>query len=389
MQKKKILFLMESLRIGGAEKSLLTLLSLLDTEQYDISLFLFRHNGELMGFLPQGITLLPEDKTYRIFDSNWKTAPFRYLLRGDWKRFWHSACYIGGCIWQRITRKPLYIGWNHVRHLFDQHEFQTDIAVAYLERKCIYLTAEQVQAKRKIGFIHNDYSVYPYDAKLDHTYFSLYDHIATVSDHCKDVLVERFPEYSEKFVVIKNMVSVPMIQKMAQEPVDGVTVDPSLKILVTVGRLVPQKGYDIAVQICEELIRQGKRIRWFAVGDGPEREALQQQIDKAGLHDVFILVGAQTNPYKWMNLADVYVQPSRFEGFGITVAEAKTLGKPIVCSDIPEFREQLQTYLNCGIACGISQFVSDIENFMESGKRDESVRLDNSPLFLFQKLICN
>ncbi len=72
LKKKKLLFVMESLRIGGAEKSLLTLLPMLDYEKYDVSLFLFRHNGELMKFLPETVHLLPEDRRYRIFYKDWK-----------------------------------------------------------------------------------------------------------------------------------------------------------------------------------------------------------------------------------------------------------------------------------------------------------------------------
>ena len=51
-----------------------------------------------------------------------------------------------------------------------------------------------------------------------------------------------------------------------------------------------------------------------------------------------------------MNLCDIYVQPSRFEGYGITVAEAKCLGKPIVATNIPEFQEQL-IHKKTGLLC--------------------------------------
>lgn len=376
-KKKKLLFIMESLGIGGAEKSLLTLLSRLDYENYDVDLFLFRHNGELMKFLPKNVHLLPEDDTYKIFDKNWKTAPFNYLKRTDIKRFWHSMLYLFGCIRQRILRKPLYIGWNHVRYLFSVHSIETDIAVAYLERKCIYFVNEKVSAKKKIGFIHNDYSIYPYDYKCDQEAFGSYDWIATVSDHCKAVLIKIFPEYKNKFLVIKNMVSSQMIHALAEEPLpENITRKPGEKIIVTVGRLVHQKGYDIAVQICQELVHNGMKLKWYAVGEGPERKALQDQIDKLGLHEIFVLVGAQTNPYNWMKMADIYVQPSRFEGFGITVAEAKVLGKPIVCSDIPEFREQLKESEHYKYARNCLEFIQEIQKMFEHKIYDEEILVD-------------
>lgn len=390
VKKKRLLFIMESLGIGGAEKSLLTLLSVLDYEEYDVDLFLFRHNGELMTFLPENVHLLPEDDTYRIFDDNWKTAPFNYLKRMDVKRCWYSMLYLLGGIRQRIMRKPPYIGWNHVKYLFSVSLKETDIAIAYLERKCIYFVNEKVSAKKKIGFIHNDYSIYSYDYKMDQDAFASYDWIATVSDHCKDVLVKIFPQYKNKFLVIKNMVLPQMIHRMAEETLpENIMKKPGEKIIVTVGRLVHQKGYDIAVQICQALVQNGMKLKWYVVGEGPERKTLQDQINKAGLHEVFILVGAQRNPYNWMKMADIYVQPSRYEGFGITVAEAKVLGKPIVCSDIPEFREQLEEADHYKYAKTHFDFIQEIQKMFEHKIYDKeiSVAVQNESIKIFNQCL--
>lgn len=361
MQKEKILFVMESLRIGGAEKSLLTLLSKLDYGQYEVELFLFRHDGELMKFLPKQVRLLPEDAKYHIFDANRKAAPWRYLSQGDLLRAWHSLCYLIGCVWQRVTHRTLYIGWNHVRYHFSATNLTADVAVAYLERKCVYFTANFVKAERKIAFIHNDYSVYPYDEALDTHFFADYQKIATVSEHCRQVLVSKFPQYSDKFTVVPNMISAQTIQMMAKERQPNLesTGGHSLTI-VTVGRLVEQKGYDRAVRICEQLVKKQINVLWIAVGDGPEHDKLQEEINDLNLQEHFILAGAYDNPYPWMQAADIYVQPSRFEGFGITVAEAKVLNKRIVCSNIPEFHEQLHNYPNALFADGEESFVNAI-----------------------------
>lgn len=356
---------MESLGIGGAEKSLLTLLSKLDYERFDVSLFLFRHNGALMRFLPPEVHLLPEDASFAAYANNWKIAPFLYLRGGDLVRAWYSLCYLFGCVWQRLTRKPLYIGWNYVQRLFSGNNLSADVAIAYLERKCVYFTSEMVRAPRKIAFIHNDYSLYPYDAELDTRYFADYQAIATVSDHCRQVLADRFPQYRDRFTVAKNMVSASMVRRMAQEQLPLETDSDGALTLVTVGRLVEQKGYDRAIRICRMLVDRGISVRWFAVGDGPARQALDEQVDGLGLRQNFVFVGATANPYPWMNMADVYVQPSRFEGFGITVAEAKALNKRIVCSDIPEFREQLDNYPNAWLAASESEFAQAIETAVE------------------------
>ncbi len=200
-----------------------------------------------------------------------------------------------------------------------------------------------MKSKNKIGFVHNDYSKYPYDYKLDKFYFEKYNYIVTVSDHCKEVLETIFPEYKNKYLVIKNMISRELIKKLASEKVN-INSDKNTTYICSVGRLVKQKGFDIAIDVCDLLVNKyNKKIKWFVIGDGQERNNLQNKINDKKLNDNFILVGPDINPYKWMNIADIYVQPSRFEGYGITVAEAKALNKPIVASDIPEFRELLKT----------------------------------------------
>ena len=360
MQKKQLLFVMESLRMGGAEKSLLALLTELDYSRFDVSLFLFYHDGELMRDLPNGVTLLPEDRHFHIFSANRKAAPFNYLRQGDVRRAWYSICYLFGCIWQRVTRKPLYIGWNHVRNLFDEQTLTADIAIAYMERKSMYYVAECVEAPRKIGFIHNNYDIYPYDDRLDARFFPYFQTIAAVSEHCRQVLARRFPALSDRFVVVKNLIPAATIQSMAEQPLLQHYKTPNELTVVTVGRLVKQKGYDRAIRICKLLADQNVSLKWYAIGDGPEKKELEKQVHRLGLQATFILSGAFANPYPWMQFADVYVQPSRFEGCSTTVAEAKVLSKKIVCSDIPEFREQLLDYPNAWIAGSEKDFAQAI-----------------------------
>lgn len=336
--KKKILFVMESLRIGGAEKSLLTILSMIDYNKYDVDLFLFRTNGELMEFLPKEVNLLTPSENYEIFHENRKLAPFNFLKKRDFKRFYHSSMYLIKCLYYKIIGK-LYIGWEHVQYMFPEIGKEYDTSIAFLERKTIYFNIDKVKAIRKIGFIHNNYKKYQYDYKNDKRYFENYHKIATVSEYCKEVLEEIFPEYKEKFLVIKNMVSKQMIEKMAEEKLEIEKKDEIM--IVTVGRLVKQKGIDHAIDVCKMLVDNGYPVKWYVVGGGEEEESLNKKIMENHLQENFILVGPQKNPYKWMKNCDVYVTTSRFEGYAVTMLEAKALAKPIVATDINEFKEQI------------------------------------------------
>lgn len=370
MGKLKVIFIMETLGIGGAEKSLVTILSLIDYEKYDVDLFLFEADGEFMSLLPEKVNLLKCDENYLIFQNNFKVAGLNFLQKQDFRRSYHSIMWLIKCAFIKIFTKKEYIGWGHLRYVFSNIDQKYDVAVGFLEKKSIYYTIDKVKAERKIGFIHNDYSRIPHDLKLDMRYFEKLYCIPTVSEHCKDVLNEYFP-YRNKFTVIKNMVPTDVIRNMALEPINYDHND--FVNICTVARLEKQKGIDDAVNVCKKLVNSGFNIRWFVIGEGSERKNLEKLISDFELKENFILLGSNKNPYKFMNFSDIYVQPSRYEGYGITVAEAKVIRKPIVASDIPEFREQIE-HLKTGILCSnTDQMVDSIIELVENSRLRETL----------------
>ena len=160
--------------------------------------------------------------------------------------------------------------------------------------------------------------------------------------------------------MIKNRVSKELILKLAEEKIENYNIEKNYINIVSVGRLVYQKGFDIAIEVCKKLKEENVKIRWYVIGDGEEKNNLKKKIKEYNLENIFYLVGADVNPYKWMNIADIYIQPSRFEGYGITVEEAKCLTKPIIASDIPEFRELLND--NKGLLCStVNDYILAIE----------------------------
>lgn len=332
---------MDSLKIGGAEKSLITILNMFDYSKYDVDLYLFSHTGEFYNMIPKEVNVIKPDETYSIFEKNRKKSVIKYLSKLDFKSTFYSLCWLIGALFSKLARKNLYIGWSCLKKLIKPVDKEYDVSIAFLERKTIYFNVDKVKSSVKIGFIHNDYSKYPYNYKLDKKYFKSYNNIATVSDNCKDVLTKIFPEYEDKFVVIKNMVSRELISSLSKEKIENFAIEDNCTKIVSVGRLVHQKGFDIAIEISKKLVEDKIDVKWYVVGDGEDREKLENLIKKYHLENNFYLVGSDVNPYKWINMADIYVQTSRFEGYGITVAEAKMLEKMIVASNIPEFRVQL------------------------------------------------
>lgn len=361
---KKIVFIMNNLNCGGAEKALVSLLQQLDYSQYEVDLYLFRREGIFLKQLPAEVNLLPAPANYRYFDMSLKAAVIANIKAGRPKVAFFRI--LAGLVYktERIKSRKEQKAWKYLSKVIDRLPKQYDVAIGYLEKTPNYFCIDKVDAKVKIGFIHNDYNKLAMDRKIDAPYFKKFDHVFTISEQCEAILKDNFPDIAPKFSVMFNIISQKALRAMSSEPVDfpkkGIT-------LVSVGRLNSQKGFDIAVESCKILTAKGLDIYWYVLGEGEERAALGRQIKDAGLEQRFLLIGIKENPYPYVARADVYVQPSRFEGKSIAIDEAKILAKPIVVTNFPSVVDQI-THLKNGyitemnaeaIAAGIAEVVGN------------------------------
>lgn len=342
--KKKLLFVINHLGCGGAERSLVSLLNTLDYTRYEVDLFLFKHEGVFIKYLPTQVQLLEEPASYRYFDMPVKQALLGSLRRGRLDLF--QARIRFGFIFRSETNRARceQRAWKHVAQSFEPLRKPYDAAIGFLEKNPIYYCLDKVDAKKKIGFIHNDYDQLGMDASIDLPYFEKLDHIVTVSDQCADVLKQRFPMYQHKIGVMHNIVSPHTIHELARETIE--TARKGTIKLITVGRLTVQKGLDLAIRACKQLVDAGYPIEWTVIGEGDDRGRLEELILHNGLEHHFQLVGLKENPYPYIKAADIYVQPSRFEGKAIAVDEAKILQKPIILTDYSTAHDHIKHGVN-------------------------------------------
>ena len=149
-----------------------------------------------------------------------------------------------------------------------------------------------------------------------------------------------FPEIKERIVKIENISSPEALKKFSVGvPEEYAGADK--KILLTVGRFSPQKGYDTAVDAAKILKDNGAAFKWFAIGKGELKKQIEEKIEAYGLQEDFILLGEKSNPYPYIQGCDIYVQPSNFEGKSIAIDEAKAFSKPIVATKFSTVFDQL------------------------------------------------
>ena len=336
---KKILFVIDSLGCGGAEKSLVTLLNTFDYSKANIDLLLFKRGGVMEEFLPPQVNLLPVPPFYQFLEKPW----FWRFFSTQWRFVWHSLKLSIGTRLNTFRKHPRHPGqatYTQTKNALDALPETYDVAVAYAQGLPTYFVADKITAQRKLAWINCDYEKTLYDRTTDEPFYIKYDVMVAVSEHARQSAERAFPACREKITTIYDIVNPAWIREMAKHEA-GFTDDFSGIRILTVGRLVPVKGHALAVEACRKLKNAGYPIRWHVIGDGMERTALLSLIRQEKLECEFLLLGAKSNPYPWMEKCDIYVQPSLQEGLGLTVIEAKILSRPIVCTNFETSREIL------------------------------------------------
>jgi glycosyltransferase involved in cell wall biosynthesis len=366
MPKKKILFLNYSLHSGGIEKSLVTILSLLDYDKYEVYLQLFANEGLFLERVPKQVNLLEPlfPKEYRL---NIRKA-FPALLKAGrpglaFGRLMVSFAGLRGTMGERLGKM-----WNIERRIVRPAEKEYDAAIAFMEGQPIYYCVTKVHSKVKIGFIHGDYEAMGLSQSYDRSYVTKLDALCTVSESCLDSLRRVFPEIADKCHVIYNIISARFLRELAEQGKGFDDQYDGLRIL-SIARLSHQKGLDIALPAVAALKQKGFQFRWYIIGVGPEEEKLKAMVQELGLDDRVFFLGERANPYPYLKQCDIYLQPSRFEGKSIAVDEAMALCRPILLTDFSTAADQIDSGVNGlivpmtseGIEQGLTQLLSDSE----------------------------
>ncbi|TLS35770.1 glycosyltransferase [Pseudalkalibacillus caeni] len=367
--KKNLLFVMPGLSAGGGEKSLVSLLAQIDFKKYNVDLFLFNHEGIFMEYLPKEVNLLSLPESYELFSAPLLQSVNKLLLNGKPLLAINRLRYfLANRIKENISERE-QISWKYLSSSLENINKKYDMAIGFLEKSSTYFCVDHVNATKKIGWVHIDYDNLGMNPEFDLIYFEKLNNIITVSEECASILKKRFPTQKEKVEVIYNIVSPIMINKMAQEKDEDLyNRKKDETVILSIGRLHYQKGYELAIEACKILINKGYNIKWNVIGEGEERNKLSKLIKENKLDDHFRLLGLNPNPYPYIQQADIYAQTSRFEGKSIAIDEAKILNKPIVVTNFSTAKDQIEDGKNGlivnmdpnGIAEGIERLINNV-----------------------------
>lgn len=344
---KRILFVIDSITCGGAEKGLISLLNNIEYSNYDVDLLYFCHENEYyLNEIPNQVHIIEPDLVTQLALSSGG-----YVLSHVWNFHYLSLIIkrILFGIMGKIDRDSYFRrrakDWKILRRYIPELEKKYDAAIAYLENYPVYFTLDKVKAKKYIVWQRTDYKKTGCKAEWDLPYFQRADTICVLSEEMKNNFLSEFPGIKEKVVIFPNIVDIKNILEKSKESISSDDAYSGFRI-VSVGTLRHVKGYDVSMRACKRLLEKGYDFRWYIIGSGEELKQMQKEIMHLGIEERFILLGNKRNPYAFVAQSDIFVQCSYREGFSTTVFEAKCLQKPIVITDAPGMKNQIEHGVN-------------------------------------------
>lgn len=336
-KKKKIGFFLQTMVLGGVENSLSRMLKRFPKEKYDLHVILFYvEDKTVLNRIPENVhvSILDIDRKFWLSDA--KTIISNRIKNGDF----FEAISVGV---KTIIHGGTSSAFFDISKMPDvKDDFDTAVCFHMHSAVVLRYVAEKVKAKNKIAWIRNDFEESKFRVDLYRNDLAQYDHIIAVSKQIEEEFVFRCPEFTNKTTTIHNILEVDDIIAKSKEPIDDehFIKDKRFKI-VSVGRFVDQKGFDISIETCKNLVEKGYSIGWYLIGWGPDEQILRKMIGDYHIEDSCIVLGRKINPYPYMAACDLYVQTSRHEGYAGTISEAKALSRNILATNFTGIHEQL------------------------------------------------
>ena len=374
--KKKIIFVTKALWIGGIETALVNLLKYFDYDKYDVTLLVLKAELDMLDQIPPKCRVMIADRE--------KTVTFQ--KRYGYSRLFHLTEETDSpsrlhriMMWTipmiRWTENRMYI--RYIRKQMQREQFDTAVIYSDVAGET---AVRAIKADKYVMFYHHGAMRHVYHDKI---VYKKCNKIIAVSAHQAEALRNFVPRYADKIVAANNLADVNGIRVKSQETIPE-KFDKGYFNIVTCGRISKEKGMDLAVEACNRLIANGyKKIRWWIIGGGPAYNDVKKMVQKLNLESYVYMPGMKENPYPYIAKADLYVQPSRFEGYPMSILEAVIL-KKIVISTNNKGAEEMLKNLKCGILCKIdstdlaekiSSIISDLQYYDEKKQEMEEIDL--------------
>lgn len=324
---------------AGTEQALLNLIEVLPKENFEITVALVSKSGVWQDRIPYYCKTIEIEMPDKVRER---------LLRGGTKanilhEFRHGKILSALKIFAKKiifydANAALSVKWQNIKPISEKY----DLAVCYTVHDpfLLHYIAYKTEALKKAAFVHNDFSTTSYKL-YKYKEINKYEKFYAVSQILRNELSDFIAE--DKIQLFHNIVPVnAILEKSREREEENIYGNAQDIILLTIGRLNKQKGIDIAIDCMKMIKKKYGGVKWYVIGGGELGRRLIKKRNAAGLEKDFIFLGAKQNPFMYIKQCDIYVQPSRHEGYCTTVNEARVLCKPIIATDVSGTKEMLE-----------------------------------------------
>lgn len=366
MIKNKILFVIDSLRIGGVQSALINLLQALDYNVFDVSLLLFHFEEKYLSLIPKDVQVLKMPFVIDAMNMTKESAKNTSLSAYFAKAFGAISCrYLGS----KLTYKLLFNVCPRIKEKFD-------VAISFtnnLDSRSTYFGCNQyvlnyINAKHKASWLHVDYEAMNMNTTINNNEYLRFDRIIHVSEGCKEIFLKYIPVLANKSVVAYNIIDPAIVHKKSTEYVFDYGAKNIFKI-ITIARLDKNKNITACVNIAKRLKENNIAFIWNILGDGQDKNVIEELIKKEDVSDCVRLIGYVRNPYPILKESDILVSTSLSESFGMAIYESTVLGIPVVAYNYPALKE----IINHGVNGYICNAADDIHTCLQSLASDKNL----------------
>lgn len=341
---KDIAIVSEIKSYGGTEIALFNMLNELVDLDYNVTLYLLYKMDDLLKYINPNVKIV---YVKEMFYSG-KEFILHALHR---KNIFKGISKIYYLMKSRMC--SFYYEYRYLSKALDINNIKYSVAFGYFSPASLsdYYVLNCIKANKKALWIHSDMNLF--EGIRNKSTLDLYnqvDRIFCVSQQAKNVFDEHFPEYKVKSKVQYNLLNVDQIIKKSLK--ESVNFDKNYTNILTVGRISSEKGQEDIIPLALKLKEDKIKFRWYLIGNGERYDYLKDLISKNNLNDQVILLGFKKNPYPYIKECDIYVQPSRYEGFCLTISEALIFNKPVLSNNFSGASEQIIQGKN-GFICSI------------------------------------
>jgi len=340
--------MIHNMNVGGTEKSLLSLISVLRKEYYEVTVLMLEARGGYLKDIPKWVNVIVL-KDYEKIKPIIFLPPIISLKKEILNLKFVKAFHIfNSYVKAKYTNNWVYF-YEYALKKYPRLQPEYDLAIAYAGPSdfITYFTVNKIKALKKIQWIHFDISKLKINKKFGDKYYDFFSEILCVSHSSADNMRKKYPRFKEKINVFENIILKDEIYKLVDK---GDSYDDDFKgvRICTLGRLSHEKGQFMIPIIVKRLKDLGYKFRWYCIGEGELRKRIESDIEKFDIKNELILLGLQKNPYRFLKDTNIYVQTSLHEGYGLTMREAKIINIPMVVTNVasaPEIIENGKTGL--------------------------------------------